>query len=54
MKHEHARQDAGEGPVAEAVIQVGVLLQLAEGGARVAEQEHGGTFRSGDMRVARG
>ena len=45
MKHEHARQDAGEGPVAEAVIQVGVLLQLAEGGACVAEQEDGGVVR---------
>ena len=46
MKHEHARQDAGEGPVAEAVIQVGVLLQLAECGACVAEQEHGGVVRN--------
>ena len=45
MKHVHARQNAGEGPVAEAVVQVGVFLQLAEGGARVAEQEDGGVVR---------
>ena len=54
MKHVHARQDAGEGPVAEAVVQLGVFLQLAEGGARVAEQEDGDTLGSGDTRVARG
>ena len=46
MKHVHARQDAGEGPVAEAVVQVGVLLQLLEGGLRVPEQEDGGVVRN--------
>ena len=46
MKHVHARQDAGEGPVAEAVVEVGVLLQLLEGGLRVPEQEDGGVVRN--------
>ena len=46
MKHVHARQDAGEGPVAEAVVQLGVLLQLLEGGLRVPEQEDGGVVRN--------
>ena len=45
MKHVHARQGAGEGPVAEAVVQVRVFLQLLEGSARVAEQEDGGVVR---------
>ena len=46
MKHVHARQDAGEGPVAEAVVQVRVLLQLLEGGLRVPEEEDGGVVRN--------
>ena len=46
MKHVHARQGAGEGPVAEAVVQVGVLLQLLEGGLRVPEEEDGGVVRN--------
>ena len=46
MKHVHARQDAGEGPVAEAVVHLGVFIQLPEGGARVAEQEDGGVVRN--------
>ena len=46
MKHVHARQDAGEGPVAEAVVQLGVLLQLLEGGLRVPEEEDGGVVRN--------
>ena len=46
MKHVHARQDAGEGPVAEAVVQVGVFLQLLEGGLRVPEEEDGGVVRN--------
>ena len=46
MKHVHARQNAGEGSVAEAVVQLGVFLQLLEGGARVAEQEDGGVVRN--------
>ena len=49
MKHVHARQDAGEGPVAEAVVQLGVFLQLPEGGARVAEEEDGGVVRNSVM-----
>ena len=45
MEHELQGQGAGEGPVAEAVVQVRVLLQLLEGGLRVPEQEDGGVVR---------
>ena len=46
MEHELERQGAGEGPVAEAVVQLGVFLQLLEGGLRVPEQEDGGVVRN--------
>ena len=46
MEHELQEQGAGEGPVAEAVVQLGVLLQLLEGGLRVPEQEDGGVVRN--------